>query len=305
MKTLGRGGPAVPPLGVGLWAWGDEKIWRFDPERGPRDAREAFAASVEAGLAFFDTAEIYGGGASERLLGECLRESNRSVFVATKFAPLPWRLTSSALPRALDASLARLGLAAADLYQVHWPWTLLPIARLMERMADAVQAGKVRHVGVSNYSAARMRRAHDALARRGLALASNQVQYNLLDRAPERNGVLEACRELGVTLIAYSPLALGALTGKYAPDRLPAGARRFMGPFRRIARAMPVVEALRRVGAKHGGTPAQVALQWLARQDGVLPIPGARNAAQARENAGALRLTLDDEDLALLDRVSR
>jgi len=176
----------------------------------------------------------------------------------------------------------------------------------MDRMADAVAAGKVRHVGVSNFSAAQMRRAHEALARRGVALASNQVHYSLFARAPERNGVRKACRELGVTLIAYSPLALGALTDKYSPDRPPPpGLRRHLPFFRRIGRAMPVVEALRSIGAKHGGTPAQVALQWLAREEDVLPIPGARNAAQARENAGALRVTLDDENLALLDRVSR
>jgi aryl-alcohol dehydrogenase-like predicted oxidoreductase len=173
----------------------------------------------------------------------------------------------------------------------------------MNLMADAVEAGKVRAVGVSNYSAAQMRVAYQALAARGIPLASNQVQYSLLHREPETDGVLEACRELGVTLIAYMPLSSGALTGKYSAANRPAGWRRYRAPFRGKA----ALEALERINAvqrdlagKHGRTPAQIALRWLIQQPGVVPIPGAKDGKQAAENVGALSFELSDDELRAL-----
>ena len=161
-------------------------------------------------------------------------------------------------------------------------------------MADAVEAGKVRAVGVSNYSAEQMRVAHAALAKRGIPLASNQVEYSLLHRQPETNGVLDACRELGVTLIAYSPLAMGALTGKYSPSVKAGGLRRFLPGFNNKAMeaVQPVVELLREIGDRRGNTPSQVALRWLMENPSVLPIPGAKNSKQAVSNAGALSFSL-------------
>jgi len=303
---LGPTGVELRPLGLGAWAWGDKRVWQFDPVTGPSDAREAWQATLDAGITLVDTAEMYGSGKSEEIVGQLQKESGRPVFIATKFAPLPYRVSSAELPKALYRSLARLQLETVDLYQVHWPWSLLRISALMDRMADAVEAGQVRYVGVSNYNEGQMRRAHAALARRGVPLVSNQVHYNLLTRGPESNGVLAACRELNVTLIAYSPLAQGALTGKYRPETARAGGiRRWRGPFRNLDKVMPVVETLEKVGREHGRTAGQVALNWLARQDHVLPIPGAKNGRQAAENAGSIDFDITEAEAAEIERVSR
>jgi aryl-alcohol dehydrogenase-like predicted oxidoreductase len=191
-----------------------------------------------------------------------------------------------------------------DLYQVHFPSRWMSIPKVMNLMADAVDAGRVRAVGVSNYSAAQMRTAHAALAQRGIPLASNQVQYSLLHRKPERDGVLAACRELGVTLIAYMPLASGALTGKYSADHRPAGWRRYMPVFRDVARLGRVNTVLTELARRRDATPSQVALRWLIQQPGVLPIPGAKNGAQAADNVGALTLRLTDTEMDELSRAT-
>jgi aryl-alcohol dehydrogenase-like predicted oxidoreductase len=177
----------------------------------------------------------------------------------------------------------------------------------MDRMADAVEAGKVRAIGVSNYSAEQLRQAHVALAERGIPLASIENGYSLLDRRVETNGVLDACRELGVTLIAYQPLASGALTGRYSDGARPRGLRRFMRAFRGSGReAMaPVVALLREVGERHARTPAQVALRWLIEQGDVIPIPGAKNGRQAAANAEALTFHLTRDDIHALERATR
>jgi len=188
--------------------WGDPTgLARFHPAKiayggahGFDEEKRALEVSVAAGVTLFDTAAMYSGGASERRLGELAR--GKEVLIATKFPPGFFTRTED-MPRALDASLARLGRSAVDLYQHHFPTNTASIPKLMELMADAVEAGKVKAVGVSNYSAEQMRIAHAALAKRGIPLASNQVEYSLLHRQPEVNGALDACRELGITLIAY------------------------------------------------------------------------------------------------------
>ena len=182
----------------------------------------------------------------------------------------------------------------------------MPIPILMNLMADAVEAGKVRAVGVSNYSAEEMRLAHAELAKRGIPLASNQVQYSLLYRKPEVDGVLDACRELGITLIAYFPLAMGALTGKYSTKTRAGGLRRFLPNFRgkAMAAVQPVVEILREIGERYSRSPSQVALRWLIENEIVLPIPGAKNRRQAAENASALSFSLSPEDIEALNQVT-
>lgn len=294
------------PLGVGAWAWGDRGFWGYGKGYGLQDVSEAFLASVNAGITLFDTAEVYARGESERILGELIRKSQAEVVIATKFAPFPWRLTAQTLAPALDASLRRLGVECVDLYQIHWPYSLLSIESLMDALADVVAAGKVRAVGVSNYTAEQMRRAHAALQRRGIPLASNQVQYSLLKRAPEVNGILDACRELHVTLIAYSPLAQGLLTGKYSASNPPGGPRFFSFWMSNLYAMQQVVDLLQQIGQQHGGkTPGQVALNWLIAQGNVLPIPGAKTVRQAAENAGALGWTLTAKEQEALDQATR
>jgi aryl-alcohol dehydrogenase-like predicted oxidoreductase len=301
---LGATGIQISPLGIGTWAWGDTWFWQYGKGGySNADIDAAFQASLAYGINFFDTASVYGLGRSERLLGHNIRQAGWPVVVASKFFPFPWRLSKAQLRRALRLSLQRLGVERIALYQLHWPFPPRSIATWMDALADAVEAGLVQAVGVSNYNVEQLQRAHAALARRGIPLASNQVEYSLWQRKPETSDLLEACRRLNVTLIAYSPLAQGLLTGKYTPDNPPPGLRQ-----RRYAsslgRVQPLVKLLAELGAAHGGkTPAQVALNW-AICKGTTPIPGAKNARQARDNAGALGWRLSPGQVQALDRAS-
>ncbi len=262
--ALGKSDLQVSRLGVGAMTWGDPSgLARWTPAKlayggahGFEEEQRAFEASLAAGVTLFDTAEMYSGGASERRLGELAH--GKDVVLATKFPPSPFSRAES-LPSELDASLTRMGRRSVDLYQHHFPSSRIPIPKLMELMADAVESGKVKAVGVSNYSAEQLLVAHEALAKRGIPLASNQVEYSLLHRQPEVNGVLDTCRELGVTLIAYQPLASGALTGKYGVGAKPTGLRRFLPYFRGkgLAAVGPVVDLLREIGARYAKSPAQ------------------------------------------------
>ncbi len=311
-RQLGASGIVVPSLGVGVWSWGDRGFWGYGQTYTRADISQAYKTCLDAGLNFFDTAEIYGNGESERILGECIREDGRPVIIASKFAPLPTRFSARTLLKALDASLERLNVEQIDLYQFHWPYSFIPQNALMDALAQAVRSGKVRAVGVSNYSAALMRRAHARLARHDIPLASNQVHYSLLYRKAESNGVLDACRELNVALIAYSPLEQGLLTGKYrvgnAQTITPTGPRRFTRAFRTAQRRRiePLLQTLETVANAHGKTMAQVALNWLlSRDEFIIPIPGAKNARQASENAGAIGWRLSEEEFKQIELASR
>jgi aryl-alcohol dehydrogenase-like predicted oxidoreductase len=263
------------PLAVGTWAWGDRPYWGYEERFGPDDVVDAFLAAVEGGIELFDTAEVYGHGRSEQILGYMARRCDKPVRIATKFGLLPGR-DASHVSRALDASLKRLRVERIDLYQVHWPdRSVASVEALMDAMAREVERGRVGAIGVSNFSATELREAHAALAARGVPLASNQVRYSYLHRAPETDGVLEACRELSITLLAYSPLEQGLLAGKTALEgpRLEAAIH-----FDRAG------DALRELGQQ----PAIAALRWLIDR-GVVPIVGATTGAQMRENLRALQ----------------
>lgn len=288
-------------LGLGTWQWGDNFFWRY--QQSEADLRGCFEATLAAGVRLFDTAEVYGLGQSEKSLGGFVQQAKHTPYIATKFMPLPWRLTKGQLLNALKGSLKRLNLPSVDLYQMHWPFPPVSIETWMDALADAVQAGLVRAVGVSNYNVAQTRRAYAALKQRGIPLASNQVPYSLLARQYDRKGLLALCQELDIRVMAYSPLAQGLLGGKYSPQNPPPGVRG-----RRYAQLInkvePVVAVLRELGDKHGGkTPAQVALNWCMGK-GTLPIPGARTVQQAQQNVGALGWALAADEIARLDEVS-
>jgi aryl-alcohol dehydrogenase-like predicted oxidoreductase len=237
-------------------------------------------------------------------LGE-LAEGN-DVLIATKF-PESFSGRTDSFDKALENSLSRLRRDSIDLYQHHFPSNRVSIPELMNKMADAMEAGKIKTIGVSNYSAEQMRLAHAELAKRGIPLASNQVSYSLLLRTPEVNGVLDACRELGITLIAYSPLAMGALTGKYSSTTRASGFfRRFLPSFSRkeMERVQPVITLLQRIATKYSKTPSQVALRWLIENETVLPIPGAKNSKQAAENVGTLTFSLTTDELGELSEAT-
>jgi aryl-alcohol dehydrogenase-like predicted oxidoreductase len=301
---LGRSSLSVAPLALGTWAWGERKYWGYEQDFTSRDVVDAFVASADAGVTLLDTAEVYGHGESEKITGFLLRKRGEGLQVATKFALLPGRDGARALPRALDLSLKRLGIARIDLYQIHWPDTAMAsIEALMDALADAVEAGKIGAVGVSNFTATETRAAHAALARRGIPLASNQVHYSLIHRAPEADGVLDACRELDVALLAYSPLEQGILSGKYAPGRVPEGPRARLPSFaaENLVAAGEVVKLLGSLGESRGSGPDQVALAWLMAQPGVVPIAGAKTGAQAERNAAAAAITLDAAEIEAID----
>jgi aryl-alcohol dehydrogenase-like predicted oxidoreductase len=303
---LGATDLRVTPLGLGIWQWGETWLWGYGKDYGEADLKPMYEATLAAGINFVDTAEIYGQGRSEQLLGGIMRETNTRdrVVLATKFAPLPWRLTPGRLIRALRESLNRMGLSQVDLYQIHFPYSPISVEMWMGALADAVEGGLTRAVGVSNFTPSQTVRAHAALARRGVPLASNQVEYSLLDRKPETGGLIKVCRDLEVTVIAYSPIAKGVLSGKYTPDHVPAGMLRLKYTRNHLTRIQPLLGVLKAMGEAHGGkTPVQVALNWLMCKD-VVPIPGAKNLQQAEENFGALGWRLTDEEVARLDEVS-
>ncbi len=302
--SLGATEIRVSQLGIGAWAWGDRLFWGYGRGYQSKDVQEAFEASLEAGIDFFDTAEVYGQGRSEKLLGQFIHLSGARVLVATKFIPLPWRLSKGSLLKALRGSLKRLGLEQVALYQIHQPLPPLSPETWAEALADAVEQGLTRAVGVSNYDEEKMRRAHLVLTRRGIPLASNQVEYSLLNRQVEFNHLLQTCHEMNVTLIAYSPLAQGVLTGKYTPENPPPGIRGRFYNRAKIERVQPLLRKMHEIGRGHDGkTIAQVALNWVICK-GALPIPGAKNAPQARENTGALGWRLSPEEIAALDELS-
>jgi aryl-alcohol dehydrogenase-like predicted oxidoreductase len=238
-----------------------------------------------------------------------MKQSGRPVQIATKYFPLPWRFTAESVSEALTESLKRLQVERVDLYQVHQPFGFLMSQQtLMNVLADEVKRGRIAAVGVSNYSADQMREAHEYLAARGVPLAVNQVQYSLLTRKIESNGILDTARQLGVTILAYSPLAQGLLTGKYTPDKdfKFQDARRIDPRFSKsnLEKIAPVIKLLTEMGEKRDRTPAQVALNWLIAQ-GVVPIPGAKTAQQATQNAGALGWSLSQEEVAQLEQATR
>ncbi|MEY2570425.1 MAG: hypothetical protein QOE63_775 [Acidimicrobiaceae bacterium] len=299
----------IPPMGVGTWAWGDKSTWGmggYDNDLTMASIHEAWDACFEAGVVLFDTAEVYGKGESERIIGKLLAEDptrRDQAIIATKFMPMPWKVNvKSALLSSLRASLDRLGIPAAHLYQLHGPVSSRSKGALADALAAAHAEGLVHAVGVSNYSEKEMRSIDGELRKRGMRLATNQIEYSLLRRMPETVGLIAACRELEVVPLAYSPIGQGRLTGKYSASNPPPGNRSFSAhPMEQVD---AVVAVLRRIGAAHGDrTPSQVALAWLMAK-GSVPIPGAKNRKQAEENAGALGWAMTDAEITELDAVA-
>lgn len=292
-------------MGVGTWAWGDRLYWGFGDTYGEPEIEEAFNECISNGITFFDTAEVYGQGKCETLLGKLLKKTKTPVKIATKMMPYPWRFSSNSLKKALTASLKRLDLPKIDLYQMHWPLKPVSVTDWMNRMADLVGEGLVTAVGVSNYNLEQTISAHETLIERGLRLTSVQMEYHLLNRKVETSGIMDYCREQGIKLIAYSPLASGVLTGKYTALNLPRGGRASQFDRALLEKIQPLLRTMIRIGNEHDGkTAGQVALNWIIRK-GALPIPGAKNADQMAQNLGALGWQLDESEIELLDEVSK
>jgi len=305
----------LPPIGLGTWAWGDSLFWGYDPKNDDElrqvydyATSRKFSGSGNSGV-LFDTAELYGLGVSEKLLGKFSKGdtgSDRDVVIATKFGALPFRTKASDVVKSCEASVQRLGGRSIDLYQIHFPSTWSNEA-YWDGMADCYDRGLVKAVGVSNYGKDAMRACHAALAKRGVPLATNQIQLSLLYNHPLENGLLQACNDLGVKVLSYSPLALGFLTGKYTSlDNLPKGPRRKVGQkLLGSSDYQNLIGVIREVAKNHGDstTMSQVALNW-TRAKGTIPIPGARTIRQAEQNYGALDWTLTREEERMLDEAS-
>ncbi|NJD61070.1 MAG: aldo/keto reductase [Anaerolineae bacterium] len=299
--TLGKTDIWISPIGFGLMQWADYKTNYNESSNGNDVVSQMYHIALQAGINLFDTAEAYGNGRSELLLGDCLRRDPQKIIVATKFMPYPWRLNKRELRSALIRSLSRLGLDHIDLYQMHWPFPPISIPTWMEAMASVVKEGLVRSVGVSNYSVTQTQLAFDTLAKYNIPLASNQVKFNLLDQRPIQSGLVELCSQLGITIIAYSPLEKGLLTGKYTTERLPRGLLSWRYNKSMMVKISPLLNILQEVSDVHDNTtPGQVALNWLVCK-GAVPIPGARNLKQANENAGAMLWSLTDDEVDRLD----
>ena len=302
--SLGKTEIKISPMGLGTMQWGD--IILSSKTEVPIDERilQIFQITLDAGIDFFDTAEIYGNGRSETHLGKCIKEVPNRLVVGTKFMPFPWRMSRGELRSALLNSLKRMGLDSVDLYQMHWPFPPVAIKAWMEAMSDVMADGLIHAVGVSNYSVAQTRTAFEALEKYHIPLASNQVRYSLLDRRPEKSGLADLCKSLSISIIAYSPLEKGILTGKYTPNHLPRGLLSWRYNKSYLNKIEPLFDAIREIGKAHGGmTPAKVSLNWLICKSAI-PIPGARNLQQAEENAGGLGWKLSDDEVARLDRIS-
>ena len=314
-RQLGQSELIVSPIGLGCaqFSEGVGSTGRFWPAIPDGVTRAIVNAALDGGMNWFDTAESYGGGASERSLAralDALGHSPAETIIATKWSPF-FRWAGS-LSRTIDDRLQALTVPCIDLHQIHQPYSFSSTRAVMSAMADLIDAGQVRYAGISNYSAKRMRRAHEALADRGLPLVTNQVRFGLLDRRIEHNGILQTAKELGITILAYSPLGQGMLTGKYHDDpeliNTKSGIfRRFSGYNKNLERSRPIVAKLRQIAERHEATPAQVALSWTINFHGqtVVAIVGASKQHHAEESAVAMRLTLSSDEMAELDEVSR
>ena len=311
-RSLGKTGIEVTPIGLGVMQFaGGKGMFRMmfnDLSQGTMSA--IVKAALDGGINWFDTAELYGRGRSERGLANGLKDAgvkDDEVVVATKWSPM--LRTAGNIPRTIGQRMKYLDGYAIDLFMVHQPWGFSSPEAEMNAMADLVQAGKIRSVGVSNFNAEQMRRAHDALEKRGIPLAVNQMQYSLLHRNIETDGVLDVAKELGITIVAWSPLARGILSGRFHkdPERLKNTpfARRMMMR-RELERTQPLISVLEDMSMNYDATPAQVALNWLIHFQGdrVVAILGASKVEQAEQSAAAMNFVLSGEDMDRLDEVS-
>jgi aryl-alcohol dehydrogenase-like predicted oxidoreductase len=298
---LGKTGFKVSVIGLGTWQIGT-KLWGWGTDYNESDAIATVQQAIDLGVNFIDTAEIYGGGKSEEVIGKAISGRRDEVFLATKV----WltNLSYDKVIKAAERSLRRLNVDVIDLYQVHWPNPFVPIEQTMKAMERLVKEGKVRCIGVSNFSVNRLKRAQEALSSE--EIASNQVEYNLLNRKIERD-LLPYARREKITIIAYSPLAKGILTGKYAPRNVPKDLLRradILFSSENLKRANKILEVLHEIAERRGKNVSQVALNWLIKEPTVLAIPGAKKPMHVKVNVGAVGWKLTEEEIKKIDEVS-
>jgi aryl-alcohol dehydrogenase-like predicted oxidoreductase len=299
VKYVEVGGVRVSAIGLGTWQFGSRE-WNYGDEYAEKEAVAITHRALDLGINLIDTAEIYAFGKSERIVGKAIAGRRHDAFVATKVFPiLP---LAPIVEQRGRASAKRLGVDQIDLYQVHWPNPIIPTSTTMQGMRKLVDAGVVRHVGVSNFPLDKWQRAEREF---GGPVLSNQVQYSLAVRKPDRDLVPWAQANDRI-IIAYSPLAQGLLSARYDGTNTPGGVRSGNALFlpENIEKAKPLLDALREIAAAHDASPAQVALAWVIRRPNVVAIPGASKVSQLESNAAAADLDLTDEDDARLTEAS-
>ncbi|UCC92583.1 MAG: aldo/keto reductase [Thermoplasmata archaeon] len=298
-RRLGRSDLEVTSVGLGAWSWGATRVWGYGKRYGRQEVEDAWWKSIEMGVNFVDTASVYGNGESERIIGDLLKRTEEDIIIATKYFPL--HMMTRSVRGAAERSLRRLDLKEVDLYQVHFPPFFMSLKGTMREMERLVREGKVRHIGVSNFNVKQLEAARSYLSREDVV--SNQIHYNVVNRLPERNGMIEHARREGVTIIAYSPIAMGLLTGKYNLGNRPGGIRRFNRKFSRrgLRQVAPFLAKLREMASPECGTMAQASLAWLLKDPNVVVIPGAKNPRQAEENAAAAACSMSDTQVQELD----
>jgi len=315
LRKLGNSDLLVSPIGLGGWQFSKRKglsgkYWGLLEDS---EIVKIVRASLNGGVNWFDTAEVYGWGESEKALSKALEKSGykrSDIILATKWWPLFRRARS--LTKSIHKRLTTLNTDYIDLYQIHHPFSFSSIRAEAKAMAELVDNHKVRYVGISNFSANKMRQFHNEVSQYDLSLVSNQVNYSLLNRKIETNGILETARELGISIIAHTPLARGLLTGKFHDDpdliKRRKGFRKYQKPFRRegLRKSQPVISALRELAEKYGVSTSQIALNWLINFQGdiVVAIPGATSVAQAKNNSDSMGFNLTKNELDYLDVVS-
>ena len=315
LRRLGKSDLQISPLGLGCWQFSKQTglVGKYWPPLTDEDTCKIVKASIDGGINWFGTAEIYGRGKSEQGLANALEKNcvqPNNAIIATKWWPIGRR--ASSIKSTIKRRLTNLGGYPIALHQIHNPLGFSSVEKEMDAMADLIEDGRIKYIGVSNFSADRMRRAFEALDRRGHKLVSNQVVYSILNRKIESNGIMETARELGVTIIAYSPLAQGLVSGKFHEDqkliKQRPGSRKYMNKFKKegLIASQPVIDTLKNVAEEYNATPSQVALNWLINYYGdiVVAIPGATKIRQAKENTGAMNFSLSAEHLDMLDKIS-
>ena len=299
---MGRSDMKVSRIGLGVWQFSGDAWGQISYEQAKTIVQKAF----ELGVNFFDTAAVYGRGRSEEFLGRSIKELKirDSVYIATKVHG-DW-LRRIDIFNAVENQRRRLGVDAIDLYQIHWPacWHNTPICETIKTLEELIKRGLVRYIGVSNFPTPLLEYARSCLSK--VDIITSQNRYNLIEREADKE-LLPYLKREGIVLIAWSPLAKGALSGKYTIENLPTfdDVRKNDPLFTptNLSLISPLIQVLRQLSTKYNKTPAQIVLNWLIRDPWIYPIPGAKTIEQIIENVGAVGWSLSDDDWRTLDRL--